>query len=107
MKLAKLNLSQIVIKLKKKRPIILYLLKITRREKMIFKLGLKIGIIAIEIALAFYSFILTDSLMVKFLFFTFSAIIVAFAVTKITNVLLPADKDYVSEEIDYEDISIK
>jgi len=57
---------------------------------------LKIGILAIEIFLAFYSLVLTDSLLVKFLFFAFSAVIIAFAVTKITNKILPSDKDYVS-----------
>lgn len=74
---------------------------------MIFKLGLKIAVIAIEIFLAFYSFAITDSLLVKFLFFAFSAIIVAFAVTKITNKLLPSDKDYVSTEQEHENIHIK
>ncbi|MEP6259974.1 MAG: hypothetical protein ABJ092_00240 [Gillisia sp.] len=65
---------------------------------MIFKMILKIGILAIEIFLAVYSLVLTDSLLVKFLFFAFSAMIVAFAVTKITNKLLPSDKDYVSTD---------
>ncbi len=63
---------------------------------MIFKMIFKIGILAIEIFLAFYSLVLSDSLLVKFLFFTFSAMIIAFAVTKITHKLLPSDKDYVS-----------
>lgn len=65
-------------------------------------MGLKIGILAIEIALAIYSFIITDSLLVKFLFFAFSAIIIAFIVTKITANLLPSDKDYVSQNQDLE-----
>lgn len=64
---------------------------------MIFKLSLKIGILALEIFLAVYSFVLTDSLLVKFLFFAFSAAIIAFAVMKITNKILPSDKDYVSD----------
>ena len=64
---------------------------------MLFKLFLKIGILAIEVFLAFYSLIITDSLLVKFLFFAFSAVIIAFAVTRITNHLLPPDKDHVSE----------
>ncbi|HSP83365.1 MAG TPA: hypothetical protein VLN72_06505 [Gillisia sp.] len=59
---------------------------------------LKIGILAIEIFLAVYSLVLTDNLLVKFLFFAFSAMIVAFGVTKITNKLLPSDKDYVSTD---------
>ncbi len=57
---------------------------------------LKIGILALEIFLAFYSLVLTDSLLVKFLFFAFSAVIIAFVITKITNKILPSDKDYVS-----------
>jgi len=65
-------------------------------------MGLKIGILAIEIFLAFYSMAVTDSLLVKFLFFAFSAMIIAFAVTKITNKLLPSDKDYVSTDFDPE-----
>lgn len=65
---------------------------------MLVKLILKIGVLAIELFLAFYSLVITDSLLVKFLFFAFSAIIVAFAVTKITNKLLPSDKDYISAE---------
>jgi len=65
---------------------------------MIVKLVLIIGVLAIELFLGFYSLIITDSLLVKFLFFGFSAIIVAFAVTKITNKLLPEDKDYISTE---------
>lgn len=65
---------------------------------MIFKFALVIGLLAIEIALAFYSFLLTDSLLVKFLFFAFTAVIVAFLVTKISTQLLPSDKDFVSSE---------
>lgn len=65
---------------------------------MLFKLFLKIGILAIELFLAFYSLIITDSLLVKFLFFVFSAVIIAFAVTRVTKLLLPQDKDYVSED---------
>lgn len=71
---------------------------------MIVKLVLKIGVLAIELFLAFYSLIITDSLLVKFLFFAFSAIIIAFAVTKITNKLLPADKDSISTEQEQENI---
>lgn len=73
---------------------------------MIFKLGLKIGVLAIEIFLAFYSFIITDNLLVKFLFFAFSAVIIAFTVTKVTNKLLPSDKDYVSSEQEQDGLNI-
>ncbi|MCF4100197.1 hypothetical protein L1I30_00820 [Gillisia sp. M10.2A] len=74
---------------------------------MILKLGIKIVILGIELFLAFYSFILTDSLLVKFLFFAFSAMIIAFAVTKVTNKILPSDKDYISPENEREEVSIK
>lgn len=74
---------------------------------VIFKVGLKIGILALEIFLAFYSFILTDSLLVKFLFFAFSAVILAFAITKITDKILPSDKDYISTETERERFNTK
>ena len=64
---------------------------------MFLKLSLKFGILAVEIVLAFYSFILTDSLLVKFLFFSFSAFIIAFLVAKLASQLLPPDKDTVSD----------
>ncbi len=70
---------------------------------MIFKLSIKIVFIAVEIFLAVYSFALSDSLLVKFLFFAVTAVIVAFAITKITNKLLPVDKDYISSEEGAED----
>lgn len=65
---------------------------------MLLKFGLKIAILALEIFLAIYSMVLTDSLLVKFLFFAFSAVIIAFIVTKMTSKLLPSDKDHVSGE---------
>lgn len=65
---------------------------------MIFKLSIKVIFIAVEIFLGVYSFVLSDSLLIKFLFFALTAVIVAFAITKITNKLLPVDKDYISVE---------
>ncbi|MCM4158336.1 hypothetical protein FHG64_12195 [Antarcticibacterium flavum] len=65
---------------------------------MLFKFGLKIAILALEIFLAIYSIVLSDSLLVKFLFFAFSAGIIAFLVTRLTSKLLPSDKDYISGE---------
>lgn len=60
---------------------------------MIFKLAIKIVFLAIELFLGFYSLIMTDNLWVKFLFFAFSAVLVAFAITKFTAKLLPSDID--------------
>ncbi|MDT0643387.1 hypothetical protein RM553_11145 [Zunongwangia sp. F363] len=65
---------------------------------MLLKLSIKIGFIAIELFLGFYSIILSDSLLVKFIFFVVTAIMIAFAVTKVVDKLLPADKDYISPE---------
>lgn len=67
---------------------------------MIFKLSIKVLFIAVEIFLAVYSFALSDSLLIKFLFFAVTAVIIAFSLTKITNKLLPIDKDYISSEED-------
>ena len=65
---------------------------------MILKLSIKILFIIAEIFLAFYSFAMSDSLLVKFIFFAFTAVIIAFALTKITNKFLPVDKDYISQD---------
>lgn len=54
--------------------------------------------LAIEILLTFYSNVLEDSLMVKFLLFIITAVLIAMGVTKLANNLLPTDKDFVSAE---------
>ena len=70
---------------------------------MIFKLSIKVIFITVEIFLAVYSFALSDSLLIKFLFFAVTAVIIAFSLTRITNKLLPIDKDYISSEEQDED----
>jgi len=60
---------------------------------MIFKFALKIMFLVAELFLGFYSFIMTDNLWVKFMFFTFSAVLVAFAILKFTPKILPSDID--------------
>ena len=70
---------------------------------MIFKLSIKVIFITVEIFLAVYSFALSDSLLIKFLFFVVTAVIIAFSLTRITNKLLPLDKDYISSEEEDED----
>lgn len=52
--------------------------------------------LAIEIILTFYSNVLEDSLMAKFLLFVITAVLIAMGVTKLASNLLPADKDFVS-----------
>lgn len=70
---------------------------------MIFKLSIKVIFITVEIFLAVYSFALSDSLLIKFLFFAVTAVIIAFSLTRITNKLLPIDEDYISSEEEDED----
>ncbi|WP_424493079.1 hypothetical protein [Salinimicrobium sp. GXAS 041] len=65
---------------------------------MFLKVSFQIAFLAIELMLTFYSDVLRDSLMVKFLFFIVTAVLIAMGVTKITNKILPADKDYISVE---------
>ncbi len=60
---------------------------------MIFKVAIKILFLALELFLGIYSLIMTDSLMMKFLFFVVTAVIIAFLILKFTNKLLPSDID--------------
>lgn len=65
---------------------------------MILRTSFKIAFLTIEIILAFYSEVLQNSLMVKFLFFVVTAVLIAMGVTKLSNKILPVDKDYISRE---------
>jgi len=65
---------------------------------MIFKLAIKIVFLAIELFLGFYSLVMTDSLGMKFLFFVFTAFLIAFAITKFTHKILPSDFDSLPNE---------
>ena len=65
---------------------------------MILKLSFQIAFLAIELILTFYSDVLQDSLMVKFLFFVVTAVLIAMGVTTLANRILPVDKDYISSE---------
>ncbi|MDT0685131.1 hypothetical protein [Autumnicola psychrophila] len=65
---------------------------------MLIKLSVKIVFVALELFLGFYSMVLSDSLLVKFIFFAVTAVMIAFIVTKLIDKLLPADKDYISGE---------
>lgn len=71
---------------------------------MLFKLSVKIIFVVVEVFLAFYSMAVSDSLLVKFLFFAVTALIVAFGITKLINKLLPLDKDYISSENEEEQL---
>lgn len=69
---------------------------------MILKASFQIAFLAIEILLTFYSDVLTESFMVRFLLFVITAVLIAMAVTKLADKVLPADKDYISSEEEYE-----
>jgi hypothetical protein len=65
---------------------------------MVLKASFQMAFLAIEIILTFYSNVLEDSLMVKFLLFIITAVLIAMGVTKLANNLLPTDKDFVAED---------
>ena len=65
---------------------------------MVLKASFKLAFLAIEIILTFYEDILQNSLMVKFLLFVITAILIAMGVIRLANNVLPTDKDYVSAE---------
>ena len=62
---------------------------------MFFKVGIKILFVVVEIFLGFYSLIISDSLLLKFIFFVVTAAIIAFGMLKTINKVLPVDKDYI------------
>lgn len=65
---------------------------------MFFKVGIKILFVAIEIFLGFYSMLISDSLLLKFLFFAVTAAIIAFGMLKSLNSILPSGRDYIQTE---------
>ncbi|MFD0976685.1 hypothetical protein [Salinimicrobium gaetbulicola] len=65
---------------------------------MVLKASFQLAFLAIEIILTFYNDVLQNSLMVKFLLFVITAILIAMSVTKLASNMLPADKDHVSYE---------
>ena len=67
---------------------------------MFLKVGIKVLFIATEIFLAFYSLVISESLLIKFLFFAFTAAIIAFAMLKTINKILPNDKNLMEIQAD-------
>lgn len=65
---------------------------------MFLKISFQLAFLAIEIILTFYEDVLENSLIVKFLLFVITAILIAMAVTRLASNVLPADKDFVSEK---------
>lgn len=67
---------------------------------MVLKASFKLAFLAIEILLTFYEEILENSLMVKFLLFVITAILIAMAVIRLVNTVLPIDNDLITAEED-------
>ncbi len=63
-----------------------------QKEKMFLKVGIKILFLITEIFLGFYSLVVSESLLIKFIFFAVTAAIIAFGMLKTINKILPADK---------------
>ena len=62
---------------------------------MFLKVGIKILFVITEVFLGFYSLVVSESLLVKFIFFAVTAAIIAFGMLKTVNKILPADKSLV------------
>ncbi|SDS17531.1 hypothetical protein [Gramella sp. MAR_2010_147] len=62
---------------------------------MFLKVGIKVLFVITEIFLGFYSLVITESLLIKFLFFAVTAAIIAFAMLKTINKILPTDRGLV------------
>ena len=59
---------------------------------MFLKVGIKILFVITEVFLGFYSLVISESLLIKFIFFAVTAAIIAFGVLKTINKILPADR---------------
>lgn len=58
---------------------------------MFLKVGVKVLFVMVELFLGFYSLVISESLLVKFIFFVVTAAIVAFGILKTINKVLPAN----------------
>jgi len=60
---------------------------------MFLKVGVKVLFVMVELFLGFYSLVISESLLIKFIFFIVTAAIVAFGILKTINKILPANGD--------------
>ncbi|WP_405199737.1 hypothetical protein [Christiangramia sp. LLG6405-1] len=58
---------------------------------MFLKLGVKVLFVMVELFLGFYSLVISESLLVKFIFFVVTAAIVAFGILKTIDKVLPTN----------------
>ena len=70
---------------------------------MFLKVGIKILFVITEIFLGFYSLVISESLLIKFVFFAVTAAIIAFGMLKTINKILPTDKAIMEIQADDKD----
>ena len=70
---------------------------------MFLKVGVKILFVITEIFLGFYSLLISESLLIKFVFFAVTAAIIAFGMLKTINKILPTDKAIMEVQADDKD----
>ena len=70
---------------------------------MFLKVGIKILFVITEVFLGFYSLVVSESLLVKFIFFALTALIIAFGMLKTINKFLPSDGDIIPMKSTAED----
>lgn len=60
---------------------------------MFLKVGIKILFVIVEVFLGFYSLLISESLLIKFVFFLITAGIIAFGMLKSIKNILPNDNE--------------
>lgn len=67
---------------------------------MFLKIGIKVLFVITEVFLGFYSLVISESLLIKFLFFAVTAGFIAFGMLKTINKILPNDKTLMEIQAD-------
>ncbi|SDR77727.1 hypothetical protein [Christiangramia echinicola] len=71
---------------------------------MFLKVGIKILFVITEVFLGFYSLLVSESLLIKFIFFAVTAAIIAFGMLKTINKILPTDKAIMEIQADKKEL---
>ncbi|WP_026933409.1 hypothetical protein [Christiangramia echinicola] len=71
---------------------------------MFLKVGIKILFVITEVFLGFYSLLVSESLLIKFIFFAVTAAIIAFGMLKTINKILPTDKAIMEIQADEKEL---
>jgi len=69
---------------------------------MFLKVGVKVLFVMVELFLGFYSLVISESLLIKFVFFVVTAAITAFGILKTVNKVLPINADLLQLESEEE-----